>query len=115
MNNASSAPLLKTWTFKSSSNPNKAYETQLHSDNTTSCNCRGWCIARGEFRTCKHTRWVEEGVADRYADGVWENPATTRAREQAAAVPVKHETKAKKAKVEAKEFVAPARRVVNWR
>jgi uncharacterized membrane protein len=112
------AALVKTWTFRSASNPSKAYETQLHSDNTTSCNCKGWCIARGGLRSCKHTRWVEQGVADRYSDGVWENPNHQRVQEQIRTVHEETKVSEKKSKTKApKEKVStssPARRVVNW-
>lgn len=63
--------LVKTWTFESSSNPNKTYETQLHDGGNTSCNCPGW--TKRSVRTCKHTRMVEQGIADRYAVSVWES------------------------------------------
>ena len=109
--------LQKTWTFKSASNPSKAYETQLHSDNTTSCNCKGWCILRGATRSCKHTRWVEQGVADRYADGVWNNPEMTRVQEQVRSLPQETDLRnaTKKTRTpKAKAFVMAPKRVVNW-
>ena len=111
------ASLVKTWTFRSASNPNKAYEAQLHSDNTTSCNCMGWCIAKHGLRSCKHTRWVEQGVADRYADGVWENPNAQRVQEEIRSV--RQETAVKvpdrKATVRETKFVTTPKRLVNWR
>lgn len=59
----------------SSSNPSKTYETILYVDGSTSCNCRGWTFKKeGQERTCTHTRMVDQGIADRYALSVWNNP-----------------------------------------
>jgi hypothetical protein len=69
-----SKTVLKTWTFSSDSNPNKKYETIQYLDGSTSCNCKGWCIKRGAERSCKHTRMVDMGRADREAEAVWNNP-----------------------------------------
>lgn len=57
---------ITVWTFSSDSNPNKTYETLLYSDNTTSCNCPGWTqrVGHDGSRTCKHTRLVDQGIAD---------------------------------------------------
>lgn len=64
--------IVRTWTFRSESNPNKAYETILYDDGTLSCNCPGWTQrCQGGFRTCKHVRMAEAGTADRYAEAVW--------------------------------------------
>ena len=52
----------KTWTFASSSNPNKTYEAVLYMDGSTSCGCPGW--TKRPDRTCKHTRSIDEGTAD---------------------------------------------------
>lgn len=55
----------KVWTFPSSSGAG-SYETLMFVDLTKSCNCPGWTrrtTANGE-RTCKHTRFVDQGSAD---------------------------------------------------
>lgn len=46
----------KVFTFKSSSNPNKSYETLLYKDGTLSCNCPGWTrrTQPDGSRICKH-------------------------------------------------------------
>ena len=56
----------KVWTFSSDSNPNVEYETLQYADKTTSCNCKGWCrrVASDGSRSCKHTRYVDMGIAD---------------------------------------------------
>jgi len=47
----------KTWTFTSSSNPNKKYTTVLWDDGTWSCDCPGWKFKRGSKpRICKHIK-----------------------------------------------------------
>lgn len=61
------APIAKTWTFISDSNPDREYETLMMTDLSTSCNCPGWTRrvdAKGE-RSCKHTRLVDQGRADK--------------------------------------------------
>ena len=57
----------KVWTFASDSNPNVEYETLQYTDGTTSCNCKGWTrrVAPDGSRSCKHTRSVDMGTADR--------------------------------------------------
>jgi len=61
-----SSPIAKVWTFPSSSNPSKTYETLLYTDGSTSCNCPGWTrrVAADGSRTCKHTRLVDQDRAD---------------------------------------------------
>src|SRR5580765_5358875 len=56
----------KVWTFESDSNPNIEYETLQYSDGSTSCNCKGWTrrVAGDGTRSCKHTRYVDIGIAD---------------------------------------------------
>jgi hypothetical protein len=56
----------KVWTFASDSNPNIEYETLQYLDGTTSCNCKGWTrrVAPDGSRSCKHTRYVDMGIAD---------------------------------------------------
>jgi hypothetical protein len=72
----------KTWTFQSSSNPNKNYETIQYTDGSTSCNCRGWTFAKNGVRSCTHTRKVDQGIADRETLSVWENLEVIRSRSQ---------------------------------
>jgi hypothetical protein len=57
----------QVWTFASDSNPDLEYQTLQYDDGTTSCNCKGWTrrTAVDGSRSCKHTRWVDLGVADR--------------------------------------------------
>jgi hypothetical protein len=61
-------PILKVWTFRSDSNPSASYQTLQYTDGTTSCDCRGWCrrVAADGSRSCKHVRWVDQGLADRH-------------------------------------------------
>lgn len=61
-NNASKKEVMKFWIFQSDSNPDNEYQTLLYYDGTTSCDCPGW--TRRSVRSCKHTRWVECGLAD---------------------------------------------------
>ena len=62
--------IAKTWMFASSSGSGM-YETILYVDGkTTTCNCKGWTRRvdlKGQ-RSCKHTRMVEQGVADQEAE-----------------------------------------------
>jgi hypothetical protein len=57
----------RVWSFASDSNPNIEYETLQYTDGTTSCNCKGWTrrVAPDGSRSCKHTRAVDTGTADR--------------------------------------------------
>ena len=57
----------KVWTFQSDTNSSKTYETLQYVNGSTSCNCFGWTrrIQNG-IRTCKHTRYVDQGVAEQY-------------------------------------------------
>jgi hypothetical protein len=59
----------KVWTFQSDSNPDVSYQTLQYTDGTSSCECRGWCrrVAADGSRSCKHTRWVDQGIAYRYS------------------------------------------------
>jgi hypothetical protein len=61
-------PIHKVWTFRSDSDPEVSYQTLQYSDGTTSCECRGWCrrVTVDGSRSCKHTRWVDQGIADRH-------------------------------------------------
>ena len=58
----------KVWTFTSDSNPDIEYETLQYADGTCSCNCKGWTrrVTPDGGRSCKHTRWVDLGTADRH-------------------------------------------------
>src|SRR6266852_6372036 len=60
-------PISRVWTFASDSNPTIEYETLQYIDGTTSCSCKGWTrrVARDGSRSCKHTRHVDMGTADR--------------------------------------------------
>src|SRR5579884_1951205 len=60
--------ILKVWTFSSDSNPSVQYETLQYQDSSTSCNCKGWTrrIAADGTRSCKHTRFVDMGIADQH-------------------------------------------------
>lgn len=52
------------YVFASSSNPEKTHQTLQYIDGSTSCECPGWtrrCV--DGFRTCKHVRYIEAGLA----------------------------------------------------
>lgn len=57
--------IAKVWTFKSSSGAG-IYETLQYNDKSTSCNCPGWTrrIQPDGSRSCKHTRLIDQGLAD---------------------------------------------------
>jgi hypothetical protein len=59
--------ITKVWTFVSDSNLNLQYETLQYTDGSTSCNCKGWTrrVAADGSRSCKHTRYVDMGTADK--------------------------------------------------
>ena len=66
--------IAKSWMFASSSGSGM-YETILYVKGTSSCgvscNCRGWVQhvdKKTGQRSCKHTRYVEQGVADQAAE-----------------------------------------------
>jgi hypothetical protein len=88
----STAAIAKCWTFGSSSGRG-TYQTLLYSDGSTSCDCPGWCrrVAADGSRSCKHTRAVLMGTADRECQSM-HNP-----RSPAAAVPVLATTLAERA------------------
>lgn len=56
----------KVWTFQSESRADKTYETLQYTDSSTSCGCPGWCrrVATDGSRSCRHTRLVDQGIAD---------------------------------------------------
>ena len=62
----SGAAIAKCWTFASSKGGGR-YQTLLYADGSTSCDCFGWCrrVAADGSRSCKHTRSVLMGSADR--------------------------------------------------
>ena len=67
-----SAPAIaKCWTFASSSGSGR-YQTLLYSDGSTSCDCPGWCrrVAADGSRSCRHTRSVLMGSADRECESM---------------------------------------------
>ena len=57
--------IAKVWTFQSSSG-SKTYETLQYADGSTSCCCPGWTrrVANDGSRSCKHCRFVDQGIAD---------------------------------------------------
>jgi hypothetical protein len=61
-------PIQRVWTFVSDSNPDVEYQTLQYADGSTSCNCQGWTrrVAADGSRSCKHTRSVDLGTADRH-------------------------------------------------
>jgi hypothetical protein len=118
------ATLVKTWTFRSNSNPNKTYETSQYDDGSTSCQCKGWCIARGGERSCTHTRKVAQGIADQEALSVWESDRFHIPRAAQRTLPVtdavrmpseERQKKVRKKVAEKKELVELPRRAINWR
>lgn len=64
----------KVWTFRSTSNPSKTYETLLLIDDDTSCNCPGWTrrVDSSGNRSCRHTRSVNMGTADTECDAFYD-------------------------------------------
>jgi len=72
------AAISKCWTFASSSGSGR-YQTLQYSDGSTSCECPGWCrrVAADGSRSCKHTRSVLMGTADRECESMhdYEIPA----------------------------------------
>lgn len=59
----------QVWTNRSDSNPDKYYQTLQYTDESTSCDCKGWTrrTATDGSRSCKHTRDVDMGLANRNA------------------------------------------------
>lgn len=56
----------KVWTFESSSSDTQ-HEAVQYVHGATSCSCNGWTrrVAPDGSRSCKHTRMIEQGVADK--------------------------------------------------
>jgi hypothetical protein len=77
-------PILKVWTFRSDSNRDVEYQTLQYSDGSTSCNCAGWTrrVAVDGSRSCKHTRWVDLGTADRHCSASLDYTVQTSTRTQ---------------------------------
>jgi predicted nucleic acid-binding Zn finger protein len=61
-----SKTISKVWSFPSDSNPAINYETLQYVDGSASCNCKGWTrrVTADGKRSCKHTRYIDMGVAD---------------------------------------------------
>ena len=61
----------KCWTFVSS-NGRSRYQSLLYADGSTSCDCLGWCrrVAADGSRSCKHTRAILMGSADRECESM---------------------------------------------
>lgn len=91
--------IAQSWAFESSSS-DTIYQTLRYTDGSTSCDCPGWTrrIAPNGTRSCKHTRLVEMGIADRQA-------ISTKAASGQQPPPEPPPTKAKK-----KQKVEPERR-----
>lgn len=66
---ATNRAVAEAWEFVSESDAEHYYETLRQMDGKLTCNCPGWTrrIAVDGSRTCKHTRWVSMGAADRHA------------------------------------------------
>lgn len=63
--------IAKAWSFPSDTEPEKDYQTLLRMDGTSSCECRGWTMKRkNQPRSCKHTRWIDLGIADQRCKSV---------------------------------------------
>jgi hypothetical protein len=60
--------IARSWMFESSSGSG-VYETLQYTTGALSCACPGWTrrVDRNGQRSCKHTRMVEQGVADMHA------------------------------------------------
>ena len=84
------AAISKCWTFVSSRG-DRRYQTLLYADGSTSCDCPGWCrrVAGDGSRSCRHTRSVLMGSADRECESIHDYHDATPARAGAAMVPVK--------------------------
>jgi len=101
--------IAKVWTFGSSSNPNKSYETLQYTDGSTSCNCPEWTrrVAGDGSRSCKHTRYVDQGTADM--------ECSSKADYTQKSAPSGTATKAPTKKESTKELFSPAPgRKVQW-
>jgi hypothetical protein len=106
-----------TWTMPSSNyeTSKRTYETIEYTDGSTSCNCKGWTMKKaGQDRMCKHTRYVDQGIADQHALSVWHNP-NLAASTAAAKVDYRLSKVAKQVEKERRNgFEALPARKVNW-
>lgn len=60
--------LLRTYFFRSDSDPDKLYQTLEYDNGETSCDCKGWTRRNPPGgRTCKHTRLVNAKLAGKDA------------------------------------------------
>lgn len=59
------------YVFASDSSLGITYQALQYTDATTSCECKGWTYKRRNTpdgaRTCKHTRWIDLGMAEQHA------------------------------------------------
>ena len=74
------AAISKCWTFLSSRG-DRRYQTLLYADGSTSCDCPGWCrrVAGDGSRSCRHTRTVLMGSADRECESSHDYNVTVNA------------------------------------
>ena len=58
--------IARVYTFASDSNPSKTYESLEYTDGSSSCACPGWTrrVSSDGSRTCKHTRVIDQGIAE---------------------------------------------------
>jgi len=108
--------ITKVWTFGSDSNPSKTYETLKYDDGSSSCNCPGWTrrVAADGSRSCKHTRLVDQNLADSHciSSKDYEGKTTSKATTEAApTAPVK----AKKHILTEEKDIIPVVRKIQWR
>ena len=104
-----SKDIARVWEFKSSSS-DKVYETLQYTDGSTSCNCPGWTrrVAADGSRSCKHTRMVDMGSADREADNSHDytkSGVKTTKKSMPIAAPKRKETKSD-------QVVIPVRKIL---
>ena len=78
----------KCWTFASSSGSGR-YQTLQYADGSTSCECPGWCrrVAADGSRSCKHTRSVLMGTADRECESMHDSKIQIPAAAPVSAAP----------------------------
>ena len=69
MSSSIACPIIEVWEFASSNPRREPYQTLRYHDGSTSCNCPGWTrrVQPDGSRSCKHTRKVDMGTADRDA------------------------------------------------
>ena len=81
------------WTFASDSNPHIEYETLQYVDGTKSCNCMGWTrrVAADGSRSCKHTRYVDMGIADQNCTATHSYQPNNQQQQQPHANHAKHQ------------------------